>query len=136
VGGHACVRPATACSYCAERPNATLADVRAATAALEAMAGEPEAALAQLQHLCPQRGFSLVFSRLTEPELERVYLTDGRLARREYQRLRSTGAVGPIVGDLVSATNPEMTLRAYDTGSTEQEAADRAMQRWRTEQGD
>ena len=38
--------------YCLERPTATLADVRAATAAFEAMGHNPEAALAQLQRLC------------------------------------------------------------------------------------
>ena len=38
--------------YCVERPDATLADVRAATAAFEAMTKNPEAALTQLQRLC------------------------------------------------------------------------------------
>ena len=38
--------------YCLERPTATLADVRAAAAAFEAMGHNPEGALAQLQRLC------------------------------------------------------------------------------------
>jgi hypothetical protein len=38
--------------FCAERPNATVAEVRAAAAAFEDMARDPVAALAVLQALC------------------------------------------------------------------------------------
>jgi hypothetical protein len=78
------------------------------------------------------RGFSLEFVHCTEDELARLYLADGHLSRREYERLRSTGAVGPVLANLIGDANAKLVLRAYGTGQTEEEAG----ARWRTEQGD
>jgi hypothetical protein len=82
------------------------------------------------------RGFSLKFVHCTDDELEHLYLAHGSLSRREYERLRSTGAVGPVLANLISDANAKFVLRAYGTGQTEEEAAARARARWRTEQGD
>jgi hypothetical protein len=82
------------------------------------------------------RGFYLAFSRPSEAELEALYLRSGYLSHSAFRRLRGTGAVGPVLADLHSSNNPEFVMPAYGTGATEAQAAERAMSRWRTEQGD
>lgn len=83
-----------------------------------------------------ERGFALSFARPSEEELEALYLRDGHLSRIEYARLRQSGAVGPVLATLTRVDNPTAVLEAYGTGEDEAAAAQRAMQRWRTEQGD
>ncbi len=82
------------------------------------------------------QGFALTFRSLVEDELEALYLANGFLSRTKYRRLRASGVVGPGLADLRSIKNPTFGVEAYGTGASEADAALRAMNRWRTEQGD
>jgi len=82
-----------------------------------------------------ERGFALSFAHPSEEDLEALYVRDGYLSRAEYRRLRKSGAVGPVLATLTRVDNPTAVLEAYGTGADES-TAQRAMQRWRTEQGD
>ena len=83
-----------------------------------------------------RHGFALSFSHPDEAEIEALYLRDGSLSRTAYRRLRKRGEVWPVFADLVSIEIPGLRLRAYGTGASEAEAAERARRRWRQEQGD
>src|SRR4051794_17129059 len=83
-----------------------------------------------------ERSFKLTFERPSEEDLADLYLSNRDLKPSRYRQLRRSGAVGPVLANLQSASNPSLVLRAYGTGEDETDAAERALRRWRTEQGD
>lgn len=81
-----------------------------------------------------RHGFELAFSEHTEDELAAIYLRAAGWSRKELRRRVSRGDVGPMFADLRGRNGLE--LRGYGTGATETAAADSAIRRWKTEQGD
>jgi hypothetical protein len=81
-----------------------------------------------------QRGFELAFSTHTEDELAVIYKEAAGWSRNKLRTQLQRGVIGPVWADLSAASGIE--LRGYGTGSTEADAATRAVERWRTEQGD
>jgi hypothetical protein len=81
-----------------------------------------------------RRGFELTFSEHTEDELAAIYFEAAGWSREELRKHLSRGDVGRVFADLRGRNGLE--LQGYGTGNTETAAADRAMQRWKQEQGD
>jgi hypothetical protein len=79
-----------------------------------------------------QRGFTLSFSEHTEDELAAIYSRSW--SRKELRQHLSRGDVGRIFANLRGQNGLE--LKGYGTATSETAAANRAMQRWKQEQGD
>ena len=78
------------------------------------------------------RGFALTFSTHTRDELAAIYAEAG-ISRKKLSRALSRGAIGPVFANLHAANG--QVLRGYGTGADEASAANRAMERWKQEQG-
>jgi hypothetical protein len=81
-----------------------------------------------------ERGFRLSFSSHSEDEVLAVYSKAAGWSRKELRRHLKDGTVGTIFASLEGRNG--LTLTACGTGTSEDDAAEQAMRRWRGEQGD
>jgi len=81
-----------------------------------------------------ERGFTLGFSTHTDDEITAIYLRPGGVSGTRLRQMLKRGEIGPVFANLRARSG--VALRAYGTGSTEEEAAQRAADRWITEQGE